>query len=176
MSESAEVKTNKLKSARNFRSILGEKVGMTQVYGKDGKMYGVSVIKAGPCPVMQVKTESSKDGYNAVQLAFVAPEKERDLRPARAVQGGGSFAKYVREIRPTAGLSQKKTVVVDSAFNPAITWTCAASKERICRRHEAAQFPRYARVARFFRQRARRVPWRLAGPGPVCQGSGWQAT
>jgi large subunit ribosomal protein L3 len=42
---------------------------MTQVYGADGKMLPVTVIEAGPCAVLQVKT-SDRDGYQAVQLGF----------------------------------------------------------------------------------------------------------
>jgi len=52
-----------------MRGLLGRKVGMTQIFDKDGAMIPVSVIQAGPCPVVQVKT-AKKDGYNAVQLAF----------------------------------------------------------------------------------------------------------
>jgi large subunit ribosomal protein L3 len=50
--------------------ILGIKVGMTQLFGKDGAVVPVTVIKAGPCIVVQKKTASS-DGYNAVQLGLV---------------------------------------------------------------------------------------------------------
>ncbi len=49
--------------------LLGRKIGMTQVYGADGKMLPVTVIEAGPCAVLQVKT-SDRDGYQAVQLGF----------------------------------------------------------------------------------------------------------
>ena len=49
--------------------ILGTKVGMTQIFDESGFAIPVTVIKAGPCVVTQIKTESS-DGYNAVQLAF----------------------------------------------------------------------------------------------------------
>ncbi|MBC8232557.1 50S ribosomal protein L3 [bacterium] len=49
--------------------ILGRKVGMTRVYGEDGKSIPATVIEAGPCPVVQIKIQD-KDGYNAVQLGF----------------------------------------------------------------------------------------------------------
>src|SRR4051794_25657620 len=56
-----------------LRAILGEKIGMTQVYHpKDQNLYDVTVVKAGPCPILRVKTADSKDGYNAVQLGFGA--------------------------------------------------------------------------------------------------------
>jgi large subunit ribosomal protein L3 len=49
--------------------LIGRKIGMTQVFDENGMVVPVSVIQAGPCPVVQVKT-SEKDGYNAVQIAF----------------------------------------------------------------------------------------------------------
>ncbi len=49
--------------------LLGKKVGMTQVYDELGKLVPVTVIQAGPCVVMQVKTAET-DGYTAVQLGF----------------------------------------------------------------------------------------------------------
>jgi large subunit ribosomal protein L3 len=52
-----------------MRGLIGKKLGMSQIFEKDGTMVPVSVIQAGPCPVVQVKT-SKRDGYGAVQLAF----------------------------------------------------------------------------------------------------------
>jgi large subunit ribosomal protein L3 len=49
--------------------LIGKKIGMTQVFDENGELVPVSVIQAGPCPVVQVKTVE-RDGYNAVQLAF----------------------------------------------------------------------------------------------------------
>jgi len=49
--------------------LIGKKIGMTQVFDEEGTAIPVSVIHAGPCPVVQVKTVE-KDGYNAVQIAF----------------------------------------------------------------------------------------------------------
>jgi large subunit ribosomal protein L3 len=57
--------------------LIGKKIGMTQVFDENGTSVPVSVIHAGPCPVVQVKT-IEKDGYNAVQLAF------EEIRPTRA--------------------------------------------------------------------------------------------
>ena len=55
--------------------ILGKKLGMTQIYTEDGKAYPVTVVEAGPCCVVQVKTLDN-DGYEAVKIGF--PEvKER---------------------------------------------------------------------------------------------------
>jgi large subunit ribosomal protein L3 len=56
--------------------LLGRKVGMTQIYGEDGNAVSVTVIEAGPCVVLQVRTKE-RDGYAAVQLGF--GEKPRRL-------------------------------------------------------------------------------------------------
>jgi large subunit ribosomal protein L3 len=52
-------------------SLLGKKIGMTQVYDAQNVLVPVTVVEAGPCPVVQVKTVAS-DGYNAVQIGFTA--------------------------------------------------------------------------------------------------------
>ena len=51
------------------KAILGKKIGMTQMFRADGTMIPVTVIEAGPCPVIQKKTVGT-DGYNAVQVGF----------------------------------------------------------------------------------------------------------
>ncbi|MEW4529837.1 50S ribosomal protein L3 [Maioricimonas sp. JC845] len=62
--------------------LLGRKVGMTQVYREDGTIVPVTVIEAGPCTVLQVKTVE-RDGYAAVQVGFDDKLSDRDLeRPA----------------------------------------------------------------------------------------------
>src|SRR5664280_3475779 len=50
-------------------TLLGKKIGMTQIYDAQNVLIPVTVVEAGPCPVVQVKTVDS-DGYNAVQLGF----------------------------------------------------------------------------------------------------------
>lgn len=54
-----------------INGIIGRKVGMTQIFAEDGTVTPVTVIKAGPCVVVQTKTATGKDGYNAVQLGLV---------------------------------------------------------------------------------------------------------
>lgn len=51
------------------KAIIGKKLGMTQVFSADGKVIPVTVVEAGPCPVVQLKTVE-KDGYSAVKLGF----------------------------------------------------------------------------------------------------------
>ena len=58
------------------KGILGRKVGMTQIFQPDGSIVPVTVIEAGPCKVLQVKTVD-RDGYDAVQLGFL--DKPRRL-------------------------------------------------------------------------------------------------
>lgn len=56
--------------------LIGKKVGMTQIFGKNGKLISVTAVEAGPCPVIQVKT-AQKDGYDSILLGFgdIKPKK-----------------------------------------------------------------------------------------------------
>jgi len=80
--------------------LLGKKVGMAQIFNKEGHDIPVTVLEVGPCSVLQVKTAKT-DGYQAVQLAFDAKKASRSNRPEL-----GHFKKhkvepkkFVREIR-----------------------------------------------------------------------------
>ena len=68
---------------RMVTGIIGRKVGMTQVFDADGTVHPATVIKAGPCVVVQAKN-AQKDGYEAVQLGFVeeTPAKATNRRRA----------------------------------------------------------------------------------------------
>lgn len=68
--------------------IIGRKLGMTQIFDESGAVVPVTVIEAGPCPVVQVRTED-RDGYAAVQLGFGA---QKDSRASRAEKGHASKA------------------------------------------------------------------------------------
>src|SRR5256885_15191534 len=57
-------------------ALLGRKLGMTQVFGEDGRVERVSVVEAGPCPVVGIRTPD-RDGYEAVQLGFGAVKEKR---------------------------------------------------------------------------------------------------
>lgn len=59
-----------------MKSLLGKKVGMTQVIDEDGKVHPVTIIQAGPCYVTQIKTKEN-DGYTAVQLGFEEVKESR---------------------------------------------------------------------------------------------------
>ena len=62
--------------------LLGKKIGMTQVYDEQGKMIPVTVLQAGPCTVLQVKTPQT-DGYTAVQLGYDDVKASRVKKPAQ---------------------------------------------------------------------------------------------
>jgi large subunit ribosomal protein L3 len=68
--------------------IIGRKLGMTQIFDESGAVVPVTVIEAGPCPVVQVRTEE-KDGYTAAQLGFGA---RKDSRATRAEKGHAAKA------------------------------------------------------------------------------------
>ena len=67
-----------------MKGILGKKVGMTQIFAEDGKVVPVTVVKAGPCLVVQRKT-SDTDGYDAVQLGLV--EEAGPKKVTKAMRG-----------------------------------------------------------------------------------------
>lgn len=62
------------------KALLGKKLGMTQIFDKDGKVIPVTVIEAGPCTVVQIKTKDA-DGYEAVQLGFGEVKANKVTKP-----------------------------------------------------------------------------------------------
>ncbi|HEX3101507.1 MAG TPA: 50S ribosomal protein L3 [Pyrinomonadaceae bacterium] len=89
--------------------IIGRKVGMTQIFGEDGTVTPVTVIKAGPCVVIQTKSAAGKDGYNAVQLGLVEDKPVRPKNVTKPLRGhfektGGGVppTRVLKEIRLTA--------------------------------------------------------------------------
>ena len=100
--------------------IIGKKVGMTQIFAPDGTVTSVTVIKAGPCVVVQRKTAST-DGYEAVQLGLVEEKAPRNTNKPMA----GHFKKanlpptrVLREFRLDAGANSANVgdQVLASAF------------------------------------------------------------
>ena len=113
-------------------SILGRKVGMTQVYLEDGAVLPVTVVQAGPCVVLQVRS-LERDGYQAVQLGYedkprrLAARSERghvaklDSKRAKQRAAAGVEAlpkadcepqRFIREVRGDSGLEVGATVTV----------------------------------------------------------------
>jgi large subunit ribosomal protein L3 len=100
-----------------MKGIVGKKLGMTQVFDPEtGEVTPVTVIEAGPCPIVRVKTVDS-DGYEAVQLAF-EPVKARKVPKPRLGQLGqaGPHRKLV-EFRGTTELTPGEAVTVET-FEP----------------------------------------------------------
>ncbi|OGW51054.1 MAG: 50S ribosomal protein L3 [Nitrospirae bacterium RBG_19FT_COMBO_42_15] len=88
-----------------INGIIGEKLGMTQIFTEDGNVVAVTVIEAGPCAVVQIKRKD-KDGYDAVQLSF------REIKKVQRVNKPdmGHFkkvnlppARYLREVSADIG-------------------------------------------------------------------------
>ena len=69
------------------KAIIGKKIGMTQIFTPEGKLVPVTVVEAGPCPVVQKKTPEV-DGYSAVQVGFGVKKAKRVTKPDK-----GHFAK-----------------------------------------------------------------------------------
>jgi len=80
--------------------LLGKKVGMTQVYSESGQLLPVTVIQAGPCVVMQVKTVDT-DGYNSVQLGYgdVKSSRRKNPQTGHAQKANTTPKRFVREMQ-----------------------------------------------------------------------------
>lgn len=103
--------------------ILGRKLGMTQVFEEDGRLTPVTVVKAGPCQVVQRKTAQT-DGYEAVQLAFDEVAESKVNKPMRGhfARAGVAAARKLAEFRVEdsekfQGLTEGDTVSAD-IFTP----------------------------------------------------------
>ncbi len=81
-----------------MRQILGIKRGMATLFLENGDMVGVTVIEAGPCPVVQIKTKQ-KDGYEAVQVGFGPIRKNLVNKPLTGHFGAQAPTRYLRELR-----------------------------------------------------------------------------
>ena len=88
------------------KTILGKKIGMTQIFTEDGVMIPVTVIEAIPNKVVQIKTKD-KDGYDAVQIGFVDLKESRANKPTKGhfEKWGSPLKKYLHEVRLEEGES-----------------------------------------------------------------------
>ena len=82
------------------KAIIGRKVGMTQIFTPDGKVIPVTVVEAGPCPVVQIKTVE-KDGYAALKLGFDEVSEKRVNKPdlGQFKKAGVKPQKVLKEFR-----------------------------------------------------------------------------
>ena len=101
-----------------MKAIIGKKVGMTQLFTEDGAVVAVTVIEAGPCPVVQVKSAAS-DGYDAVQLAYGASKPKHVNRPetGHLAKAGVAPHRHLKEFRGTTDLTVGDAITVDT-FGP----------------------------------------------------------
>jgi len=98
--------------ANESMGLLGTKVGMTQFFSDDGTVVPCTVVQAGPCVVLQVKSSEGKDGYAAIQLGF-GEQKESRLTKAEKghyAKSGESTPRAVAEIRLSDEEAAKFTV------------------------------------------------------------------
>ena len=82
------------------KAILAKKVGMTQVFDEAGMLIPVTVLEAGPCSVLQVKTEEN-DGYEAVVVGYSDIREKLVSKPKKGTfdKAGVSYKRYIREFR-----------------------------------------------------------------------------
>jgi len=102
------------------KAILAKKLGMTQVFLKNGRMAGVTVLEAGPCLVVQKKTDEN-DGYSAVQVGFMEIPARKANKPLRGhfEKTGKTYYRFLRELRADSAAS----------YNAGDLITCAIFKE-----------------------------------------------
>ena len=86
------------------KPILGKKLGMSQIFAADGAVIPVTVVEAGPCPIIQIKTKD-KDGYSAIQIGFGEKKERRVNNPLKGhfKKSGVTPRRYLREFRIEEG-------------------------------------------------------------------------
>ena len=98
-----------------LRGLIGKKLGMTQVFSREGKILPVTVLEVGPCVVTQIKTKE-KDGYTAIQMGFGFKKPKNITKPVAghlAKSGGGSFRllkEFITDTPEEFELGQKLTI------------------------------------------------------------------
>ncbi len=91
--------------ANDLKGILGEKLGMTQIFDENNRIVPVTVVKAGPCVITQIRTQE-KDGYSAVQLAFGQIDPRKVTKPV-----AGHFK--AAEVTPRRHLVELRTSSIE---------------------------------------------------------------
>jgi len=86
--------------SKQMKGLLGEKLGMTQVWDENNRVVPVTVVKAGPCVVTQIKTPE-QDGYSSVQIAFGAIDPRKVNKPATGhfTKAGVTPRRHLVELR-----------------------------------------------------------------------------
>lgn len=126
--------------------ILGKKIGMTQVFDESGRMWPVTVVEAGPCCVIQVKTLEN-DGYEAVKLGFFEVKKEKRVtNPMKGVfkKAGTSPYRLLREF-PMGNLKVGEMLTLDKFKKGDVVAVSGISKGKgfqgVMKRHNYAGGP-----------------------------------
>lgn len=104
-------------------TILGRKLGMTQVWSEDDRLLPVTVIEAGPCVVTQVKTEKS-DGYSAIQIGFgeIAERKVNKPMMGHFNKAGVEPKRHITEVRvDDAGTFKVGSAITVDSFAEAVS-------------------------------------------------------
>jgi large subunit ribosomal protein L3 len=130
--------------------LLGKKVGITQVYDEAGSLLPVTVIQAGPCKIMQVKTKQT-DGYNAVQLGFDDVKESRRNKPqtGHAKKAEMVPQRFIKEMRladdkePEYKLGDSMTVSVfsDTKLVDVIGTSKGKGYAGVMKKHHFGGFP-----------------------------------
>ncbi len=122
--------------------LIAKKIGHTRVYDASGVLHPVTVVLAGPNRVLQVKTQASKDGYNAVQLGFDDQKEQRVTKPLLghikkhngvAVKRIREFRNFSKEVKP--GETIGATLFAPGDFVDAIGTTKGQGFEGVVKRH-----------------------------------------
>jgi len=125
--------------------LIGKKLGHTRVYDASGVLHPVTVVLAGPNRVLQVKTQASKDGYNAVQLGFDDQKEQRLTKPLLghikkhngvAVKRIKEFRNFSKDVKP--GETVGATLFAPGDFIDAIGTTKGQGFEGVMKRHHFA--------------------------------------
>jgi len=110
--------------------IIGRKLGMTQLFAEDGTVTPVTVIKAGPCVVVQTKSAAGRDGYNAVQLGLVEDKPVRLKNVTKPLRG--HFEKTGGGLPPTRVLKEiRQTDEVDASVGDQVKVDLFADGDKI---------------------------------------------
>ena len=122
--------------------LIAKKLGHTRIFDAKGLVTPVTVVLAGPNHVLQVKTQASKDGYNAVQLGFDAQKEQRLTKPllghikkfnGQAVKRIREFRNFSKEVKP--GDTVGATLFAPGDFIDAIGVTKGQGFEGVVKRH-----------------------------------------
>jgi large subunit ribosomal protein L3 len=99
-----------------MKTILGKKIGMTQIFSESGEVIPVTVIEAGPVVVTQVKTVET-DGYNGVQIGFEDKKVQRVNKPEKGHfdKAGAPYKKHLAEFKNEAGDAYETGQIITAA-------------------------------------------------------------